>query len=401
VLQARSDSSKPWLSTRPTLPPSVLLGSASPGRLPAPLDAGGVTLHVKARNGIWQLIQVLGLEVSETVLVPSYNCGAELDAVVRAPATVRFYRVDRSARIDFDHLRQAIEPRTRVVVVTHYFGFAQPELSEIVELCRGHGLVLIEDCAHALYSTYLGRSLGTFGDASIFSLWKTLPMPNGGAVLANRPLPLDGGTTTPPLDASFTPIRLSLEAHVHFRYGRAGWVLSRLSNRLARLGASAGRYVSRHNSASGATLEPSLNPHVTFDRSTAHWSMSPASRRIACRSPHAEIAQRRRRNYAFLAEELAGLSRARPLHPTLPTGACPLAFPLVVDEPSSLLRQLEWGGIGAEPFWSEFHPAFPAHEFPDSTYLKTHVVTVPIHQDLDCHLLTRVAEVVRRWSRGR
>lgn len=388
------------MSTRPTLSPSVLLGSAGRGRLPAPLDAGGVTLHVKARNGIWQLVRALGLEASDIVLVPSYNCGAELDAVVRAPATVRFYRVDRSARIDVDDLRQAIEPRTRAVMVTHYFGFAQPDLPEIVELCRARGLVLIEDCAHALYSTYLGRPLGTFGDASVFSLWKTLPMPDGGAVLANRPLPLDGGTASPPLGGSFSPLRLSLEAHVLFRYGHAGRVLSWL-NRLGELGASAGRHLSRRGAASHTTCEPSLNPHVTFDRSTAHWSMSPASRRIARRSPHAEIARRRRRNYAFLAEALAGLSRARPLHPTLPTGACPLALPLVVDEPRSLLRQLEVNGIGAEPFWSEFHRAFPGDDFPDSTYLKTHVVTVPIHQDLDCHLLARVAEVVRWWSRGR
>ena len=145
-----------------------------------------MTFHVRARNGIWQLIRALGLQEPDVVLVPSYNCGAELDAVLRAPATVRFYRVDRSARIDVDDLRQAIEPRTRAVIVTHYFGFPQPDLVAIGELCRDHGLVLIEDCAHALYSTHLGRSLGTFGDASVFSLWKTLPMPDGGAVLANR-----------------------------------------------------------------------------------------------------------------------------------------------------------------------------------------------------------------------
>jgi perosamine synthetase len=346
-------------------------------------------------------MQALALEESEIVLVPSYNCGAELDAVLRAPAAVRFYRVDRTARIDVDHLRQAIEPGTRAVVVTHYFGFPQPDLEAIVELCRDHGLFLIEDCAHALYSTYLGRPLGTFGGAGIFSLWKTLPIPNGGAVLTSWPLPLNGGAVAPPLAASFTHLRLSLEAHLLFRYGRAGWVASRLSNRVARLGAGAARYVSRNDAASPATLEPSLNPHLTFDRSTAHWSMSPAARRIACRSQHAEIAQRRRRNFEFLAEGLAGLPRAQALHSRLTSGACPLVFPLVVDDPPSLLRQLESNGIGAELFWSDFHPAFPAQEFPESTYLKTHIVTVPIHQDLDPELLARVVGVVRRWSRER
>ena len=91
-------------------------------------------------------------------------------------------------------------------------------------------------------------------------------------------------------------------------------------------------------------LDPSLNPHVTFDRSTANWSMSSTSRRIAYRSPHVEIARRRRQNYALLNEQLTGLSGAEPLYATLPNGACPLAFPLVVDEPESLLRELESAG---------------------------------------------------------
>ena len=222
-----ADSSKPWLGARPALPPSVVLGSWRRGALPPPLDAGRVTFYVKARNGIWQLIRALGVQEPDVVLVPSYNCGAELDAVLKAPATARFYRVDGSARVDFDDLRQAIDARTRAVLVTHYFGLPQPDLAAIVELCREHDLFLIEDCAHALYSTHAGRSLGTFGDAGIFSLWKTLPLPNGGAVLANRPLPLEGGTVRPSLGASFTPLRSRLEAHLLFRYGRAGWVASK------------------------------------------------------------------------------------------------------------------------------------------------------------------------------
>ena len=99
------------------------------GALPPPLDAGRVTLYVKARNGIWQLIRALGVQEPDVVLVPSYNCGAELDAVLKAPATARFYRVDGSARVDFDDLRQAIDARTRAVLVTHYFGLPQPDLA--------------------------------------------------------------------------------------------------------------------------------------------------------------------------------------------------------------------------------------------------------------------------------
>jgi perosamine synthetase len=258
---------------------------------------------------------------------------------------------------------------------------------EIADLCREHGLFLIEDCAHALYSTHLGRPLGAFGDAAVFSLWKTLPMPHGAAVLANVPLDVAGGTVAPPLSTSLTPLRSSLEGHAFLRYGRAGWAAASLSSHLAQL-------VSR-----GPDSGP--NSHITFDQSTANWSISPTSRRIAYRSPHAQIAPQRRENYAFLAEQLADLEAARPLYATLPNSTCPLWLPLVVDEPESLVRELARNRIGAEVFWCEFHPAFPAAEFPESTYLKTHVVALPIHQDLDAHLLQHVAAVVRAWARPR
>jgi dTDP-4-amino-4,6-dideoxygalactose transaminase len=172
----------------------------------------------------------------------------------------------------------------------------------------------------------------------------------------------------------------------------------KLADLLARLARRPLKHVSGRIRAPSVDVEPTLNPHVSFDRSTAHWSMSAASQRIARRSRHADIVERRRRNYAFLVEELVTLPDVRPLRPRLPSGVCPLSLPVVVDEPVSLLRRLESNGIAAELFWSDFHPAFPAAEFPDSAYLKTHVVTLPIHQDLDPGLLSRVAETVRRWS---
>jgi perosamine synthetase len=397
----RQQGANLYLTARPTVSPSILLGGSRRGRLPTPLDAGQVTFYFKARNALWHLIRALRVEEAESVLVPSYNCGAELDAVVKAAARVRFYRVGRSARIDVDELRKAIEPLTRAMVLTHYFGFPQPELPEIVELCRERGVFLIEDCAPALYSTHRGRPVGTFGDAGVFSLFKTLPVPHGGAVLLNGPLHLDGGTVAPPLDASFTVLRSNLEGHMLLRHGRAGWVTASLSSRLANLGSRAGRSMSHPPWTSRRSVNPTSNPHITFDRATADWSMSRAAYRIAYGSPHSEIALRYRQNFAFLAEELSGLPGARALHPTLPNGTCPVRFPLVVDEPDSLLRRLECNAIGAELFWNDFHPAFPAEEFRESTYLKTHTVTLPIHQDLDPELLARVVNVVREWSRSR
>ena len=391
---------EPFVGTRPTLSPADLFGGAR-RRLPEPLDGHQVTFHVKARNALWHVVRALALEPQETVLVSSYNCGAELDGVLKAPAAVRFYRVDRSARVDVDDLRRAVDRRTRAVLVTHFFGFPDPHLPAIVELCQDRGLFLIEDCAHALYSTRDGRPLGTLGDAAVFSLWKTLPVPDGGAALLRGGADRRGPLVSPPLAPTLRALRYGVEAHLLFRFGRAGATVNAVADAGVRVAGAAARSVRRRSRPAPPAAEPGLNPHVTFNPATAAWSMSDPSRRILARSRHREIVQRRRRNYAFLARELAAVRGTRLLRPELPDGVCPVALPLVVEEPESLLHALAGASIGAELFWSDFHPAFPAREFPDSAYLKTHVVALPIHQDLDPRLLARVARVVEQWARER
>ena len=229
-----ADSSKPWLGARPALPPSVVLGSWRRGALPPPLDAGRVTFYVKARNGIWQLIRALGVQEPDVVLVPSYNCGAELDAVLKAPATARFYRVDGSARVDFDDLRQAIDARTRAVLVTHYFGLPQPDLAAIVELCREHDLFLIEDCAHALYSTHAGslardvrrrRHLQSVEDASAAERRRGARKPSAASRGRNGssvPRGVLNSSSDSPRSAPALPVRARrLGGEQHLRSGRA------------------------------------------------------------------------------------------------------------------------------------------------------------------------------------
>ena len=55
------------------------------------------------------------------------------------------------------------------------------------QLAEQHGLPLIEDCALSLLSADGDTPLGTTGDVAIFCLYKTLPVPNGGAMVVNGP----------------------------------------------------------------------------------------------------------------------------------------------------------------------------------------------------------------------
>ena len=79
---------------------------------------------------------------------------------------------------DCDELAALCTPDVRALYVIHYLGWPQP-IAALAAFCRERGLPMIEDCALALLSRTANRPLGTFGDYSVFCLYKSLPVPNG------------------------------------------------------------------------------------------------------------------------------------------------------------------------------------------------------------------------------
>lgn len=92
--------------------------------------------------------------------------------------------------VSADSIERVITPRTVALVPTHLWGLPC-DMDPIVSVAERHGLAIIEDCAHALGAEYRGRSVGTFGDAAIFSLQTFKPLNGyGGGVAVVRDEPL-------------------------------------------------------------------------------------------------------------------------------------------------------------------------------------------------------------------
>ncbi len=88
-----------------------------------------------------------------------------------------------------DRLREAIGPRTRAIMMAHTLG--NPfDLATVQELCKEHGLWLIEDSCDALGSTYDGKRTGSFGDTATVSFYPAhhITTGEGGAVFVKSPL---------------------------------------------------------------------------------------------------------------------------------------------------------------------------------------------------------------------
>jgi CDP-6-deoxy-D-xylo-4-hexulose-3-dehydrase len=89
--------------------------------------------------------------------------------------------------IDVEAMEAAVSDRTRAVVLAHTLG--NPfDLGAVVDLCRRHGLMLVEDCCDALGATYHGKPVGSFGDLATLSFYPAhqITTGEGGAVLTNR-----------------------------------------------------------------------------------------------------------------------------------------------------------------------------------------------------------------------
>ena len=99
-----------------------------------------------------------------------------------------FVDVDLSTfNIDPAALKAAISPRTKAIVAVHLFGLAAP-MDEINAIAKAHNIVVIEDAACAIGTTYKGKYVGGLGDIGCFSFHprKVVTTGEGGAITTNR-----------------------------------------------------------------------------------------------------------------------------------------------------------------------------------------------------------------------
>ena len=121
----------------------------------------------------------LGVEGAEVVL-PTNTFIATLTACLNAGAKPRLTDIHpETLCMDAENLSRAITGRTRAVVLVHLGGGITRDLAEIQALCRGKGIPLIEDCAHAQGASFSGVRAGALGWAGCFSFYPTKIMTTG------------------------------------------------------------------------------------------------------------------------------------------------------------------------------------------------------------------------------
>jgi dTDP-4-amino-4,6-dideoxygalactose transaminase len=129
----------------------------------------------------------LGVQPGDEVIVPDFTFIATASAVLAAAALPVLVDIDRETLcVDAELAEGAITSRTKAIVAVH-MGGNPADLDVLGELCRKHGLALIEDCAHAHASEWRGKRVGSHGTAGTFSFQsgKLMTAGEGGIVITS------------------------------------------------------------------------------------------------------------------------------------------------------------------------------------------------------------------------
>jgi len=142
-------------------------------------DAKRVLSFFKGRVALYGILRAAGIGVGDEVVVPGFTCVVVPAAILYTGARPVFYDINpRQLNGDPEAAISMIGARTRAVIVQHTFG-VPAELGSLPDACRRHGVLLIEDCAHALGASLYGKQVGTLGDAAFASLQWSKPVTTG------------------------------------------------------------------------------------------------------------------------------------------------------------------------------------------------------------------------------
>ncbi len=371
-----------FVSTFQGLAAADLMRPVTGGEMGFPFDVPHLTFY-RARNAIYYLFRALrASNPGLTVLVPDYNSGNEILALEAAGATLIYYPVGVDGLADpaeIDRLCSTYRPD--VLYVIHYLGWPQP-MAALSEICERRGLWLVEDCALSLLSNAGDRPLGSFGHWSIFCLYKTLPLPNGACLVQNSAAL-----------QSLGDIRLRRAGMPSVAGRTADLLVRHLRTRLDRLGAAAQSIKRAFGRAAGAMDVPRATVgDLGFNLEDVDLAMSDISARLLKRLDLPTIRARRIRNYERLSRQLGG--RITRLYDELGEGVCPLFLPILVRDKKSVAESLRARGVDALEFWNHGANATNERASTNTTFLRQHVLGLPIHQDLSDRHIDYVAEQV-------
>jgi dTDP-4-amino-4,6-dideoxygalactose transaminase len=332
-------------------------------------------------------LEALEIEPGSTILIPAYMCNSTIEPLRNLGYDIIFFDVKEDLSFDLNMIESLISgSNVEAILSVHYFGFPT-NIQDLVYLCKKYNVKVVEDCAHSFLTKIHGQSVGLFGDIAIFSMRKTLAIPDGGALKLNVGIPLSPQVIEKKMQWLKEVLYLGsriLESIICF----IGFP-NLYSTRVEKL-----KKVIRN-------IRPSQHDNDGFtSRALPIKSSFQLKAYLHDIDYKAHITERRKHNYNLLVLEAEKLG-FKSLIPQLPDGCVPQFF-ILIDEKKQLAPWLRRYGIGAVTWPGPELPQEVANrqvDFPVTNSLNDHLVMLPIHQSLNKDDMLSMIDLLKKWVR--
>lgn len=157
--------------------------------LASKVGSGHAAALVSGTGAIHLALKSAGVGEGDFVFCPTLTFSATANPIIYQNAKPVFIDSDlKTWNMDPVALEKAFEkyPEVKAVLIVHLYGFSA-DMDKIMDICRKHDVVVIEDAAESLGGYYKGKHTGTFGDFGIFSFNgnKIITTSGGGMLVAN------------------------------------------------------------------------------------------------------------------------------------------------------------------------------------------------------------------------
>ena len=114
-------------------------------------------------------LKSLGVGPGDTVLCNAYTLAPVPGAIENSGARIELVEIANDYTVDLDDLdRKAAATKAKYFLLSHMRGHLA-DMDRLMRVCRRHGLILIEDCAHTMGAGWNGRKSGSYGHVACFS----------------------------------------------------------------------------------------------------------------------------------------------------------------------------------------------------------------------------------------
>ncbi len=333
---------------------------------------GGVLHFSRGRYALGEAYRLAKLDGSGALMAPAYHCVTMLDPALAMGAEVVLYPLNADLTPDRYRLdevyKQSVKP-VRVMVATHFFGFIQ-DFSWLRQWCEEKAIVLVEDCAHVLFTERdQARGAGKFGKFVASSPYKFFPSPDGGFLYAPDARRLDGvGIQSAGFLSELRGIKRSAEIsrEPKIRKPDIDQIDKLLDSIISKIPEPGNDRVLQRPAQSTRYSADSVR---TASLRSSRWVIN-----------HSSISGnvcRRQANYRCWLKALSDVPNCHVLYPQLPEHVVPYMLPLYVDFPNPHFYWLKQLGV---PIWRWDEMAVSdcqvAHDH------RLHLLHLPCHQSL-------------------